>query len=86
MNQKVFAIKDIKLDTYATPFFSINDATALRAFEELVNDENTQINKYSSDFTLHRIGSYNSATAELIPEQPTQIAHAPDYKHEPNIT
>lgn len=86
MIEKIYAVKDVKIDAFKTPFFSFNDATALRIFEQAVNQQGTELHDYPEDFTLHRLGTYSSVDGEIIPEKPKQIAHAPDYKHEKEPT
>nr|QJB19143.1 MAG: nonstructural protein [Microvirus sp.] len=62
MKKLIFTVFDSKALVYSTPFFSVNLGTALRDFAAACNDKNTELNKYSQDFSLHQIGEYDDDT------------------------
>lgn len=64
---QVYAIYDSKSKTFGQPFFSNTNGTAQRDFTNLVNDRQTQVNKYPDDFTLHHIGEYDDALGLVSP-------------------
>lgn len=65
MLMNMYAIKDVKVNSFTRPFFHQHDALAVREFDTLVNDEKTHFNTYPSEFELWRIGTINQNTAEL---------------------
>ena len=76
MIQNVYTIKDAKSNTFANPYYSINDATAIRSFQQAANDPNTTINQFPSDFSLYRLGTFCDQSAEFTLEKtPTFIAN-----------
>lgn len=76
-----YSIYDSKTNAFSTPFFTVNNATALRSFSDLANDPNSQIAKHAEDFSLHYIGSFNDDTGELIPDKPTNLGLASEYQN-----
>lgn len=75
MKQNVYTIKDAKSGTFATPFFSINDATATRSFQQAANDQNTTINQFPEDYALYKLGEFNDESAEFISHLPEFVAN-----------
>ena len=54
---KVFSIFDDKAQIFANPFFMPHTGMATRAFSGLVNDGQSNVAKYPSDFKLYQIGA-----------------------------
>lgn len=65
-----YSIYDRKGLFYGTPWFVVNDATAHRAFADLVNDPQSNINRHPDDYVLYCVGAYHDGTAELEPLVP----------------
>lgn len=65
MITQCYSLYDKKAQSYATPFFTQNDATAIRAVHRLVLDANTTIACNPEDFQLVHIGALNDETGEL---------------------
>ena len=63
MTLKAFTVYDSKAEAYLQPFFMQSKGQAIRAFQDLANDETHQFGKYPADFTLFEIGEYDDATA-----------------------
>lgn len=59
MITKCFAVMDIKAAAYNTPFFMANNALAIRAFSDLVNDTRSKVNSHPEDYTLYFIGDFD---------------------------
>lgn len=76
MIQKVFSIRDIKGETYHSPFFKQTHGEAERDFRTVVNDDKSTINKYPADFDLWYVGEYDTNTGELIPTKPQCVISA----------
>lgn len=73
MKQIVTAIYDHKAKAYLTPFFTANQATAIRAFGDAVNNPESLFNRHAEDYTLFYLGEFDQETAKFTFE-----ATAPD--------
>ena len=63
----MYAVKDELSGIFLSPVMMRNDNEALRAFKSQVN--HTDIWKDNpGDFGLYRVGEYNDATGEIVPE------------------
>nr|WAE43877.1 MAG: nonstructural protein [Microviridae sp.] len=62
---KVFGIYDSKAEAYLQPFFMKSAGEAIRAITDLVNDDKHNFGKYSADYTLFQLGSFDDATAKF---------------------
>ena len=81
--QKVFSIFDSKSMLFSQPFFSPTKGSAIRAFEQAVNDPKTDFNKYPNDFTLFEIGDWHEDKGIIEPTQtPINIGLAIEFKKE----
>ena len=58
---KVFAIYDSKTEAWLQPFYSQSKGHAIRALEALINDPEHNFCKYSVDFTLFEVGSWDDS-------------------------
>lgn len=75
----MFALYDVKSDSYKTPFFMIANGEAVRAFTDLANDPNTVIGRHPNDFKLVRLGMFDEATGEFREEPKLSLGFATDY-------
>ena len=73
-----YTIYDSALEAYHQDYSLENDAKALRQFADMAKEE-TQIAKNPEDYSLFRIGTFETTTGELTPEQPTCIAKAHEH-------
>lgn len=72
----VYAIKDAKT-SFMPCNVDYNDASAIRNFEHAVMAPDSLMRSHPADYTLYRLGSYNTETGTLVPEaDPQQIADA----------
>lgn len=62
---KVFTVYDSKAEAYLQPFFMRSMGEALRGFQEVCNDPQSNLCKYPGDFTLFEIGSYDEESGRL---------------------
>lgn len=76
MKTKVFALFDLKAAVYGTPFFMQNDAMAIRSFSDLVNDNQTMVNRHPEDFILHGVGQFDDEKGVLEGMTPWVVATA----------
>lgn len=61
---KVFGIYDSKVKAYLPPFMMKSIGEAERALCEHVSDVNHNFCKYSEDFTLFELGSWDDSNAQ----------------------
>ena len=78
MNQIIFTVRDSKAAAYLPPFFMFNEAMAIRAIQDAVNDEKHQFHLHPEDYHLFRIGVFDDDTGEITPEAPTVVVGAMD--------
>lgn len=76
---KAFAPHDLKLGVFLSPWFTVHAGTALRTWEELVNDGKSVFAKHPSDFRLCEVGEFDDLSGKLIACEPKQIATALEY-------
>ena len=69
MKLKAFAIFDDKAKTFNHPFFSPNEAIAVRVFSDASRDTDTIIGKHPSDFRLYRIGEFDQTSGKITSEE-----------------
>lgn len=63
----VYAIYDDKAEAYLQPWFAVNNAVALRNFQQAANDQSSQFNKHATDYTLFQIGEFDETTGRITP-------------------
>lgn len=68
----VYAIEDSKT-TFMAPMVDINDASAMRNFENAVRQADGLLNSHPADFAFYRIGYFDNESGELIPESPLRF-------------
>ena len=74
----IYSINDA-LNGFASPTLQNNDAAAMRSFAEVFKDV------YSpADYSLWKIGSFDTETGEIIPDVPSIICRATDFVKEKN--
>lgn len=80
MHVLVYSVFDIKAKQFQRPFYSLTRGTAIRDFQDAVNDPQTSLNKYPDDFTLFEIGTFDDTNGELIPHETKQaVGNALEY-------
>lgn len=65
MELRVFALFDVKSDSYGTPFFTGTVGQALRSFQDLVKDTNTVPGRHPEDFKLCELGVFDDQTGQI---------------------
>lgn len=76
---KVFAVFDSKAATFGNPFPDQREASAIRNFSDAVNDGSNPNNlwhKHPEDFSLFYVGSFDTDTGALHPENPRALVTA----------
>ncbi len=74
MKLNAYTILDTASGAYTRPLFFQSDGQASRWFKDEAQNAETPIGKHPEDYSLHRIGSFNDNTAELLPER-TECIH-----------
>lgn len=62
----MYAVYDMKAAAFLQPFFSMMDATAVRALSAAVNDPTTMLHKFPGDYALFQIGTFDEALGQLV--------------------
>lgn len=62
MLKKIFSVYDSKAKLFSTPFYSHNDKTAQRDFARAVNDPQSELSKFSEDYSLMELGEFEDDT------------------------
>lgn len=70
---KIFSIRDLKVEAYSTPFFSLNQGTATRDISVRFL-ENPMMKDYSEDFALYEIGDFDDQSGLISPCQPKHVS------------
>jgi len=66
MTLKIFTVYDLKSETYLPPFCMRSKGEALRSWQTIVNDDQSNFSKFPADFTLYEIGSFDDNSGELV--------------------
>ena len=74
-----YVVLDRKSNVGTLPMFLRNDIEAIRAFDNIVNRPDTNINKYPQDYDLVCIGGYDDELAVLIFEERRFMYSAVDF-------
>lgn len=92
---KMFAIRDVKGESYGVPMAFINRGIATRVFYEMCQDARGDYSKYPTDFMLYEIGTWEPNTGVLgalpVPEfvasatEMVQAARSAKVSSEPNL-
>lgn len=83
MTTKVCAVRDRAMDQYGQPIFTPTIGTAVRAFQDEINNEQSSMHKHADDYDLYHIGDYEADTGQLIPVQPKMIAVGKEMLNQP---
>ena len=87
---QVVSIYDSAAQCYSQPSFVPTVGSAVRSFQDLLNDSNSQCAKHPEDFSLFHLGTFNDELGLLEPKydkdnegkpifNPACIARAIDY-------
>lgn len=77
MIHTLVAIKDAKIGCFARPVPVVNEATAVRAFTDAVNDRSTEYFKHPEDYTIWALATFDDQTGLFKNyDVPLQLANA----------
>jgi len=78
---KLFAIRDMKAQTYLRPTISPSTADALRNFEIVSNEGDSMISRFPNDFRIYHLADFDPITGVLdVLERPSDLGSAADFK------
>lgn len=80
MKLLAFSIYDEKAEAFSNPFYSPADGLAARMFQDLCQNNQTTVGNHPTDFTLYRIGTFNTHSAELASHTPVFIMKGATWK------
>jgi len=63
MIHNAYVVYDSAAQIYNKPFYLINDQVAMRAAQDLIDDQNTDIARHPEQFSMFKIGIYDDETA-----------------------
>ena len=76
----IYSIRDTKADVFLPPFFVRTNGEALRAFDDCVQNPDTNLAKHPEDFHLFKIGYFDQDNGILEPcSCPESLASALDF-------
>lgn len=69
MLSNIYSIYDVKSGLYGPAMTFVNDATAIRSFQEMLTspDQNSLLSLYPADYILFCVGEYNQETGLIKP-------------------
>jgi hypothetical protein len=65
MIKNMYAILDIKAETYTDPMPDHTDGLAIRKFKDEAKRADSMLNKHPEDYKLYNIGYYDTANGKL---------------------
>lgn len=77
MKYNVYSVLD-SCSGYGVPIIQDNDAVAMRSFENGCFDRNSVWFTHCADFSLMRVGSFDTSTGLLVAEDPVRLVTAFD--------
>jgi len=75
-----YAVKDLAVQAFGTPFLVRAKGEAIRSFQDEVNkkDGNSAIAQHPEDYELYQLGEYEEETGLITGKDPVLIARAKD--------
>ena len=62
---KIFAVRDVKADAYGALIFCPTVGLAERSFGDACMELQSPMNRFSGDYSLYELGTYDPATGSL---------------------
>ncbi len=59
MKLQVFSVFDSKAEAFIQPFYSQTVGTAVRSFEQALQNEEHEFRKFAADYTLFHLGEFD---------------------------
>lgn len=64
---KLYAVRDVKSESYGPPMQAPKDGIAIRGFGEGCSDPRSDLNKYPTDYMLYELGEYDPNSGQIMP-------------------
>lgn len=65
MLKQIYSVKDEKIGLFIGPFFSNGVVDALRSLTIAANDANSNLNRFSQDFSLYHLGTLDDESGKI---------------------
>lgn len=80
MIYNLYSMRDDKI-SFMSVMMDVSDGSAIRNFQLAVTKPDTVYSNFSDDFSLYRLGTFNSEDGVISPEQPpVMVCRATDFK------
>lgn len=76
MRMSVFAVYDSATGAFMQPFFAPTKGSAIRSFQDAVNDAKHEFHRHASDYTLFILGVFDDAGGSFETAPPERVASA----------
>lgn len=63
---KLFAVRDVKSESYGAPLSIVNTAMALRGFTDACCAPGSELAKYPNDYMLYELGTWEPNSGEIV--------------------
>lgn len=73
---KVFSLFDSKAAAYASPFFMLNEQSAVRELSDLVNEPTSKVHRHPEDYTLFELGEWDDGLGEFRTFNPRPVVNS----------
>lgn len=77
----MYSLKD-EVDQFGAVLLLPNDAAAMRITKNAYDQPNSIYQTNPADFTLYKLGQFDTISGEVIPELPTRICSCSDFRKE----
>lgn len=84
MIRRIFSIYDIKAELFSPPFYMATAGEAVRAFKDLVNDNQSSISRHPGDYRLMCLGTWDDAAGAFDTTSQDSFGFGSDYKELPS--
>lgn len=78
MTYGIYAIKDLK-SGYLAPMTDLNDATAMRNFQNALCKKDEVMYTHGTDFELYKIGEYETDSGQITPVEKAFLLAGKDH-------
>jgi hypothetical protein len=80
MLHKIYTVFDVASGFYAKPFLVRSKGEAIRAIMDILADEKHELTKYSADYTLFELGTFDDNTGMYNTHVPKSLGCLLEFK------
>lgn len=77
---KIFTVYDAASGIYLKPFFSRSKGEAMRSILDILDDKSHDLSKYSADYTMFDMGTYDDCTGMFNTHEPKSLGCLLEFK------